>query len=354
MLPGISSHRRAFTLIELLVVIAIIAILIGLLLPAVQKVREASANATCKNNFKQIALAAANFHDAQKTLPPLFGTLTDSGSEEVASQKSNNAFFWLLPYIEEQALYDMARVGTQYDSTLVGHMPVKKFRCPSDPSYNNGRALYKPGSLSAIGPNGEPWAVGCVSANGPGFGRYTSNCGFWPPAPVTTEFTKETGFDVDHQMLLVRNDRRRLGADFTDGTSNTILFAEKLANCMNPMWGYYFASSTAWAFRDGGGYEDWFYSEEPRGMWPSSEFVPFVAVGWSEMGEDTGPKPLATMTDWNEGECNGRRSSSAHPAGVNVALADGSCRTVVYSVSTKTWWNASTPADGATLSSSSW
>src|SRR5262245_43577619 len=97
-------HRPGFTLIELLVVIAIIAILIGLLLPAVQKVREAAARIQCTNNFKQIALAAHNYHDANGFVPGVWYQL-DPVPFSSGGHVHSNLFYALLPYIEQQNVY---------------------------------------------------------------------------------------------------------------------------------------------------------------------------------------------------------------------------------------------------------
>lgn len=124
--------RRAFTLVELLVVIAIVAVLIGLLLPAVQKVREAAARMHSANNLKQVALAAHNAHDAHGALPPMLDDYPGPGSG------TGTAFFHLLPYIEQEPLYKKARnpATGRHEAAFAGAnaTPVPVYRNPADPS----------------------------------------------------------------------------------------------------------------------------------------------------------------------------------------------------------------------------
>ena len=125
-----TAGRRGFTLVELLVVIAIIAVLIGLLLPAVQKVREAANRVKCKNNLKQLGLAAHQYHDDHHHLPPSMGytPLAQSGVW-------GHHFFHLLPYLEQDNLYRLALGPVQLTTgpiTIYGRATTASTasRCP--------------------------------------------------------------------------------------------------------------------------------------------------------------------------------------------------------------------------------
>jgi prepilin-type N-terminal cleavage/methylation domain-containing protein len=176
---GFLRRWRGFTLIELLVVIAIIAILIGLLLPAVQKVREAAARMQCTNNLKQINLGIVNCSDTHQGLMPpginLYpNNFPSSGNEQ------GGLFFHILSYIEQQNLFNRSNQGNDPDGrngglptysewNIQGQPNVKTFICPSDPTYNASLGL-----RASYGDNGQ-----IFHSAGSGYSRYPRHLHGW-------------------------------------------------------------------------------------------------------------------------------------------------------------------------------
>jgi len=202
------GRRSAFTLIELLVVIAIIAILIGLLLPAVQKVRDAAARMECSNNLKQIGLALHSYHDAYKGFPK--GCAPDVDANGNAQYSWGSSWkVWILPYVEQGNIYNKwqftANSGYVNSNNLqwVNRITISVYRCPASPlpdfyasSYNNGYiemfTSYVGISGSSIDPTCSNGGAGLVSGSG----------------------------------ILFPNSKVRM-TDISDGTSNTMLVGEQ-------------------------------------------------------------------------------------------------------------------------------
>jgi prepilin-type N-terminal cleavage/methylation domain-containing protein len=191
---GCRARNRAFTLIELLVVIAIIAVLIGLLVPAVQKVREAAARAQCENNVKQMALAVHHHQNVHRFLPLASGF---QGPGQWNGQYTS-LLFQILPYVEQDALYKLLPPGGRGDTMIDQPMPPI-FNCPSDPSVLPG----------GYDPDHPTMGLSSYAANAQAFGDQ------WYGGPSAS---------------LVRT--------FRDGTSNVVIFAERYGVCndIDNMW----------------------------------------------------------------------------------------------------------------------
>jgi prepilin-type N-terminal cleavage/methylation domain-containing protein len=316
-LRSATRARSAFTLIELLVVIAIIAILLGLLLPAVQKVREAAARAQCTNNLKQLGLAVHNCNDTYGRLPPVYGWFRTSSNTPQAGAGYGSVLVHLLPFLEQDNLYKASLTtfsGVQaYMPSLVNAVnatPVKVFQCPSDPSMAQGH------------PNG-------MAEGGASYG-----CNFFAfgTASGTYPVTSWSWWGINS-----------IPATFTDGTSNTILFTEKYARCEYPP-GKTTGGGTMWAHINYNSGQSW---------WPVVMAPDFTKYNPQCYGPNAGALPQVRPNPFmgTGGVCDFSRAATAHTGSIQVGLGDGSVRGVAQSISPTTWWYAFTPSGGEVMPS---
>jgi prepilin-type N-terminal cleavage/methylation domain-containing protein/prepilin-type processing-associated H-X9-DG protein len=331
MSPQPNRARNAFTLVELLVVVAIIALLIGLLLPAIQAVREAANRAKCNNNLRQLLLAVHHFHDVNQSMPTYFGVAPPDRAGTIFPWTPENRskvyggwFAHLLPYVEQDNLYQKVSgeirsanmneticaggyVGGHPGQIIIeyynGHtyvyqewiggeckdyqvhgiwvdgvhqVPFKILQCPSDPTANGDGLVYN------------YW----------GSTNYVANYNAWVGEGSSGVWAYPARF-----------------ASIKDGLSNTVLFGEGYSNCdrIGRIALY-----------------SWFYHNFGLDWYGQPNTLPFQDL----------PDPK---------DCNNWRAQSPHRGGINVGLADGSVRVVSPSVSPQTWTYGLLPRDGQTL-----
>jgi prepilin-type N-terminal cleavage/methylation domain-containing protein/prepilin-type processing-associated H-X9-DG protein len=360
---GLSPARRrsAFTLIELLVVIAIIAILIGLLLPAVQKVREAAARMKCSNNLKQLALACHNYHDQIGKLPPAIqmrpGVSRNQGGNSIVRDFGPNWLVLILPYMEEKPLYDTVANGINNYLNAAGvdrswqaivGTKVNKFLCPSD----DGADIFWKGVSGSAGTPvpAQGWARGNYACNAGGIhdesqtGWNSTENGASPivggPNGSATNWINAEGVvkGTHSAGVMCIN----FGATLTqlanqDGSSNTILLGEiRTGSYLSP--------------------------QDSRGVWalgfPGASVI-CGASSWDcrqpNSREDNSDDCTACVDDpknamgaWPGCPFQQATARSRHTGGVNVAMGDGSVRFVRDTVSMGAWFKMLARDDGLT------
>jgi prepilin-type N-terminal cleavage/methylation domain-containing protein/prepilin-type processing-associated H-X9-DG protein len=328
-----AGTRRGYTLIELLVVIAIIAILIGLLLPAVQKVREAASRMTCANNVKQLALACHTYADSNGGLPP--GVIMDRyNGWPYSNNVGPNWIILLLPYFEQGNLYNRysASIGlwlkagtTTQDGGWLGMRgtSLKPLLCPSD-SFNSVNCT------SNIRNSGGGWARGNYAAN---LGPVHSMISYQNGGSVFGSLYGLTG-QGPFTIVTGTGPRRSGGIDLiADGSSNTILLNEVRAGT-DP--------------------------SDPRGVWAFGLAGSSLTVGnadgdcqtpndrnlLSDDIQDGTSRPEIGMGCYRIGNNVQAQARSMHSGGVQSAMADGSVRFIRDSIAQRAWFLLLSSADG--------
>jgi prepilin-type N-terminal cleavage/methylation domain-containing protein len=297
--------RSGFTLIELLVVIAIIAVLVGLLLPAVQKVREAARRTQCQNNLKQIGLAVHNFNSQYGKVPPAEGSPASPyalGRPTTPTGTTGTIFYYLLPFIEQNNLYTSAGVDPMKGTPPAGYSAVPLFLCPADPSVPSGGDNFRLDNFASC----------CYAAN-----------------VLVFDLKAPRGIDL---------------ACGNNGTSNTVILAERYKNCKNigqPAW--------AWNTIDAPGKDQ--YASPTFGYLEWASKYGFSGAGYGNLvaiqnGFQVAPAPQGPVPGPG---CNPVQTQGGHTAIMQVCLGDGSVRGVASGVSLNTWTQACNPYNSAPL-----
>jgi prepilin-type N-terminal cleavage/methylation domain-containing protein/prepilin-type processing-associated H-X9-DG protein len=339
-MPLLSSRRRAFTLIELLVVIAIIGVLIGLLLPAVQKVREAANRMKCMNNLKQLGLALHDYHDSYGKFPPgrfhlASCEISRAGNVSDPIMQNGHGLFLLLPYLEQGNLYQKFNLNAAFSNFIssqrgyAGPDPSSKLASPD--AVTSGNAALSATIIPMLlcpSDSGTPTINPSSYASpdlGAGILAAKTSYDFIANCNAVDYFNYWASLTLGSRHMFGENSTTKI-TDVTDGTSNTLAMGEQTLQEVS-------GTCSAWAYAG------------------------FISIGIDPVGSLNGTTPATGINVWQYSTIApviGTRAtwyiaSSLHTGGANFVYADGSVHFVSQTIDIPSLTYLSNYADGQVI-----